>query len=73
MKTEISQKVGQNIKRIRKERGLTQKEIAAEFKFTQQRYSRFETGMFELNYAQILKLCKIFNVTPTELLTIEDE
>jgi len=72
MKNELSIKIGKNIKRIRKDLGLTQKEIAAEFKFSQQRYSRFETGVFELNYTQILKLCKIFNCTPTDLLQVED-
>lgn len=30
---------------------------------TQQQYSRFENGVFELNYEQIIKLCKLFEIT----------
>ena len=34
---------------------------------TQQQYSRFETGVFELNYGQIVRLCELLDVTPNEL------
>ncbi len=37
---------------------------------TQQQYSRFENGVFELNYEQILFLCKLFEITPNELFDV---
>ena len=36
-------------------------------KMTQQQYSRFENGVFELNYAQILTLCDMYDITPNDL------
>ena len=34
------------------------KEVANNFRMTQQQYSRFENGVFELNYTQIYEICK---------------
>lgn len=67
----ISKTVGQNLKSARKIKGLTQKEVAKIMMMTQQQYSRFENGVFELNYEQILKLCNLFEITPNELFAID--
>ncbi len=63
----VSKKIGENLKEARKFKGLTQREIAAMLFMTQQQYSRFENGVFELNYEQILKICGILEITPNEL------
>ena len=63
--------VGNNLKEARKAKGKTQKEVAALMFMTQQQYSRFENGVFELNYDQILKLCKLLETTPNELFSVE--
>ena len=62
--------IGNNIKEARKAKGLTQKEVAAILLMTQQQYSRFENGIFELNYDQILKICKILDTTPNDIFAI---
>ncbi len=67
---EIAKIVGRNLKQARKDCGLTQKEVAKKMIMTQQQYSRFENGVFELNYSQILSLCKLFDITPDDLFTI---
>ena len=67
----ISKMVGENIKRARKELGLTQKEVASVLRMTQQQYSRFENGVFELNYQQIIEICKILKITPNEIFSFE--
>ncbi len=59
--------VGENLKEARKFKGFTQKEVAEKMKMTQQQYSRFENGVFELNYDQILFLCALYEITPNEL------
>ena len=64
---EISKVVGNNIKEARKIKGFTQKQVAGYMKMTQQQYSRFENGVFELNYQQISDLCRLLDVTPNEL------
>lgn len=69
---ETAKAVGNNIKTARKSKGLTQSEVAKLMLMTQQQYSRFENGVFELNYGQILKLCEIFEVTPNYLFGFED-
>ncbi len=67
---DIAKKIGQNLKLARRDAGLTQKEVAAKMLMTQQQYSRFETGVFELNYAQILALCALYGITPNELFDV---
>ncbi len=64
---EIGKIVGENLKQARKSLKLTQKEVAAHMLMTQQQYSRFENGVFELNYAQIVELCRYLDVTPNDL------
>lgn len=64
---ELAKKVGNNVKEIRKLNGLTQKQVAAKFYMTQQQYSRFENGVFEFNYSQIVGLCKLLGTTPNEI------
>jgi len=64
---DISKKVGKNLKEARKFKGLTQSEVAKLMNMTQQQYSRFENGVFELNYGQILTLCDLYDITPNEL------
>ena len=68
---EVAKKIGANLKQARKYAGFTQKQVAEKFNMTQQQYSRFENGVFELNYTQILELCELYGITPNELFSIE--
>ena len=69
----IAKMIGNNIKEARKIKGLTQSQVAQIFHMTQQQYSRFENGVFELNYEQIIKLCKLLDITPNEIFEFENE
>ena len=64
---ELAKKIGTNIKNVRRAVGYTQKQVAEKMGMTQQQYSRFENGVFELNYGQIIKLCQILDTTPNEI------
>ena len=64
---ELAKRVGNVLKEARKYKGMTQKEVASLLLMSQQQYSRFETGKFELNYQQIVKLCQILDITPNDL------
>ncbi len=66
----IAEIIGKNLKQARKDKGLTQKEVAFKLRMTQQQYSRFENGIFELNYSQILSLCELYDVTPNDIFLI---
>lgn len=65
--SEIAKIIGNNIKEARKVKGLTQKDVASKFMMTQQQYSRFENGVFELNYQQIIDICNLLNILPNDL------
>ena len=64
---DTAKRIGQNLKDARKYKHLTQKEVAEKLKMTQQQYSRFENGVFELNYDQILFLCELLDISPSDL------
>lgn len=68
---EIAKIVGNNIKMARKAKGYTQTQVAKLFHMTQQQFSRFENGVFELNYKQIYDLCKLLSITPNELFDVD--
>ena len=64
MKNERTAKiVGERLKEARKTAGYTQAKVAEIMYMTQQQYSRFENGVFELNYDQIIKLCQLLDIT----------
>lgn len=67
----IAKLIGENLKAARLAKNMTQKEVAAQMLMTQQQYSRFENGIFQLNYEQIIFLCKLYDITPNELYDIE--
>ena len=63
----IAKEIGKNISAARKAKGLTQSQVANILHMTQQQYSRFENGVFELNYQQLFDICKLLDTTPNEL------
>lgn len=65
MKT--AKEIGSNLKEARKNAGYTQKQVAEIMLMTQQQYSRFENGVFELNYEQVIKLCQLFDISSSDL------
>lgn len=67
---ETAKIIGKNLKTARRDKNLTQREVAFLLHMTQQQYSRFENGVFELNYDQILFLCNLYEITPNELFDI---
>lgn len=69
----VAKIIGANIKQARKDKGYTQKEVASFLRMTQQQYSRFENGVFELNYEQILTLCKIYDITPNDVFSVDKD
>ena len=68
---DIKKEVGARLKDSRKAARYTQSQIAQYLKMTQQQYSRFENGVFELNYAQLIILCKLLDVSADYLLGLK--
>lgn len=68
----ISKIVGENLKKARTFKGVTQKQIAEELKKYQADYSDYETGKIQLDYEKIVYLCKRFDITPNDLFGFDD-
>ena len=68
---DIKKEVGSRLKDSRKAARYTQAQIAQLLNMTQQQYSRFENGVFELNYAQLILLCKLLDISADYLLGLK--
>ena len=62
-----------NLKAIRKEKGMTQKDVYELLKISPNGYASREQGRTEPDIKSIKKLCKIFDVSADYLLGLEDE
>lgn len=71
MESELRKQIGERLKDGRKAAGYTQAKAAEIMNMTQQQYSRFENGIFELNYEQIIKLCKLYDISSDYLLGLK--
>lgn len=63
-------KFKENIKNLREDNDLTQKQLAEKFNTTQRKISRMETGDAEPSLKDIEMYCKFFNVSADFLLGI---
>lgn len=69
----LDKKIGKNIKRIRNDRKITQKELAESLGIIEQTVSKIERGVFSPSFATLLKICEILDTTPNELLLEDSE
>ncbi|MDE5788966.1 MAG: helix-turn-helix domain-containing protein [Clostridia bacterium] len=69
MKYEIKNR----IKELRKEKGLTQKQLAALLNKSETGYASWEQGLSEPNVNDLRLLCKIFEVSADYLLGITND
>ena len=69
---DIKKEVGKRIKESRNLAGYTQAEVAKKLIMTQQQYSRFENGVFELNYSQLIEISKLYDVSLDYLFGLKD-
>jgi len=61
-----------NLKHIRKERRLSQEDVAAALNITQQQYSRYENGINEIPVRYVVVLCKFYGISSDWLLGLTD-
>lgn len=64
-------KIGEFLKELRKEKGLTQEQFAEQFNVSRWSVSRWETGYSLPDNSVMLKLCDIFGISVNELLSGE--
>jgi transcriptional regulator with XRE-family HTH domain len=61
-----------NIKRLREQHGLIQKQVAAELGIGYSNYNKMENGQREPSVEELKKLARLFNITVDALLNPED-
>lgn len=61
-------RIGENIRRLRKEANMTQKELADALKISVSNITKYEKGQLEPNLAILKKLCELFRISADELL-----
>ncbi len=65
------EKIGKFIKRLRKEKNITQKELANKLNISRQAISQWEVGKAMPDSLTMSKMCNIFNININELLNCE--
>jgi transcriptional regulator with XRE-family HTH domain len=63
----IRELLGQNLKRLRKQAGLSQLALALEADFTHKFINDIENGNKWISCRTIARLCKVFRVEPSQL------
>ncbi len=61
-------KINEKIYSLRKEKGLSQEELANELNVSRQTVSKWETGESNPDFDKIVPLCELFGITTEELL-----
>lgn len=64
---------GNRIKELRRERDMTQGQLAERLQCNQQTVSRYEAEKNDLSSQVLIKLCEVFEVSADYILGIEDE
>ena len=67
----MNNKFAENLKKLRKEAGLTQSRLADKTGLNQRKISYFEKGDIEPDLNTLIQLAKFFNVTTDYLLGVE--
>ena len=65
--------VGQNVERIRRERGLTQEQLADKSGFSQQYISGLERGLRNPTVVTLYELSQALGVAPVLLITVHPD
>ena len=65
--------IGENIKKIRKDKGLQQKQVALEIGLDQSNYNKIENGKREPSVEVLNKLANLFGVTVDDILNPDKE
>lgn len=68
----IKESVGEKLKERRTQLGLTQQQVADALDVAQPVYQRFEKGIFECSYSQLVEICKLFDISADYLLGLKE-
>ncbi|MFV0515425.1 MAG: helix-turn-helix domain-containing protein [Jhaorihella sp.] len=64
--------IAQNIKKIREEKGLLQKQVASYIEVDKSTYSKIEKGLRDVTVIELYKMAQLFNMTVDQIIELED-
>src|ERR1035437_23336 len=64
--------IAANIKKLREQQGMIQKQVASELGIGYSNYNKMENGMREPSVGELQKLAKLFSITVDELINPEE-
>ncbi len=67
---ELLQKIGERIKQLRMEKGISQQQLAAALDYEKSNMSRLESGRINPRIATLQKVANVLNVSLAELVSI---
>ena len=65
--------IGKNIKTIREQKGLMQKEVAAAADMQASNYSKIESGQRDISVEALDRIARLFGMTVDEIIHFEDK
>lgn len=65
--------IGNNLYRVRKEKGLTQAEVAEKAELSDRTYADIERGNVTMRVDSLLKICSALHISPNDILTAEND
>jgi len=69
--TFVSMNIAENIKRIREEKGLLQKQVAQHINVDKSTYSKIEKSLREVTVIELYKMSQLFEMTVDQIITLE--
>ena len=70
--TELKEIVGKKLKERREQLGMTQRQVAEALGVAQPIYQRFEKGVFECSYSQLVAICRLYDISSDYLLGLKE-
>ena len=64
--------IGNNLYRVRKNRGLTQAEVAEKAELSDRTYADIERGSVTMRVDSLLKICVALHITPNDILVSDN-
>ena len=64
-------KIGENLRKFRKECGLSQEQVAQMIKVDQSNVSRWESNLSRPDYENLVRLAKIYEVSINDILDVD--
>lgn len=66
-------KIGAKLYEIRRNKGLTQADVAEKAELSDRTYADIERGHVNMRIETLLKICSALNITPNDILVTDDD